>query len=200
MSGGESGPDRPGPPELSRRACLWGLAAVLSMRCARPRRSFASRRFFLTDDYATYFMPGFSEIARLLGQGHFPLLTDRIWNGGALLQEYQYAVFNPVSMLLYVVLGQLDDLAPRGGLLAGPHRHPGGRSFLPLPGAGLRAAPRLSGRSPGAAVGLDLLLGRDELDSRAGQHGLVGLGLGIPCPDVPPPGLRARPPAAWPSP
>jgi hypothetical protein len=47
-------------------------------------------------------MPDFREIARLLGQGHFPLVSDRLWNGGAFLQEHQLAVFNPVSMLLYL--------------------------------------------------------------------------------------------------
>jgi hypothetical protein len=71
----------------------------------------ASRRYFLTDDFATYFVPGFREVARLIADGRFPLLTDRIWNGGALLQEYQYAVFNPVSVLLYLALGGVNDLA-----------------------------------------------------------------------------------------
>ena len=85
-----------------------------------PRRSpspsppppfFATQRYFLTDDFATYFVPGFREVARLIGEGQFPLLTDRIWLGGALLQEYQYAVFNPVSVLLYLALGGVNDLA-----------------------------------------------------------------------------------------
>ena len=86
------------------------LAAVLATAVAATAL-LASRRYFLTDDFATYFVPGFREIARLIGEGRFPLLTDRIWNGGALLQEYQYAVFNPVSVLLYVALGGVDDLA-----------------------------------------------------------------------------------------
>jgi hypothetical protein len=70
-----------------------------------------SRSFFLTDDYITYFRPGFQEIARILAHGQFPFLTDRLWNGGDLLQEYQYAVFNPVSLLLYAVIGRIGDPA-----------------------------------------------------------------------------------------
>jgi len=86
------------------------LAAALAVAVAATALA-VSPRFFLTDDYATYFMPGFREIARLLAHGQFPLLTDRIWSGGALLQEYQYAVFNPVSLALYAGIGQLNDLA-----------------------------------------------------------------------------------------
>ncbi len=95
---------------LSHELALGVLAALLAVAVAATAL-VASRRFFLIDDYATQFIPVFREIARLLGQGHYPLLTDRIWNGGALLQEYQYAVFNPVSMLLYLALSRLDDLA-----------------------------------------------------------------------------------------
>jgi hypothetical protein len=68
-------------------------------------------RFFITDDYATYFMPSFREIARQLYAGHIPLITERLWNGGALIQEYQYAIFNPVSLTLYSIIGNVPNLA-----------------------------------------------------------------------------------------
>ncbi len=105
---------------LRHELALGALAAVLAVAIAATGL-LASRRFFLIDDYATQFIPVFREIARLLGQGHYPLLTDRIWNGGALLQEYQYAVFNPVSMLLYVALGHLDDLATAAAIYSLVH-------------------------------------------------------------------------------
>ena len=85
------------------------LAAFLSVAIAAGAL-IASRRYFLNDDYATQFIPVFREIARLLGAGHFPLVTDRLWLGGALTQEYQYAVFNPVSLVLYWLVGRIDDL------------------------------------------------------------------------------------------
>jgi hypothetical protein len=85
------------------------LAAALSMAAAASAL-LASRRFFFTDDYVTYYMPGFREIARLLYEGQFPFLTDRLWNGGALLQEGQFGLFNPVSLALYAIIGKIDDL------------------------------------------------------------------------------------------
>ena len=85
------------------------LAAGLSMAAAASALA-VSPRFFFTDDYVTYYMPGFREIARLLYEGRFPLLTDRLWNGGALLQEGQFALFNPISLALYAIIGKIDDL------------------------------------------------------------------------------------------
>jgi hypothetical protein len=97
---------------VAGRSDLWlGLFAALIAVGAAGCALLISPRFFLTDDYATYFMPGFREIARLVWSGQAPLITDRVWSGGALLQEYQYAVFNPVSLALYVAVGQTHDLA-----------------------------------------------------------------------------------------
>jgi hypothetical protein len=80
-----------------------------------------SPSFFLTDDYITQFRPAFHEIARLLVHGQFPLLTDHLWNGGALLQEYQYAVFNPISLLLYVIIGQFSDISAGAAIYSLAH-------------------------------------------------------------------------------
>lgn len=99
---------------------LGALAAVLAMAAAAAAL-LVSPRYFFTDDYATQFTPAFREIARLLAQGHFPLITDRVWHGGALLQEYQYAVFNPVSMILYMATGQVDDLASAAAIFSLVH-------------------------------------------------------------------------------
>jgi hypothetical protein len=71
----------------------------------------ANPALYLTDDYATAFMPVFREVARLIWHGQAPLLTDRLWVGGGLLQEYQYGVFNPVSLALYLAIGQIGNLA-----------------------------------------------------------------------------------------
>lgn len=65
--------------------------------------------FFYTDDYQTYFMPMFHEVARLVSQGQAPFITDRIWRGGALLAEYQPAVLNPISLLLYLGIYQMHS-------------------------------------------------------------------------------------------
>ena len=98
-----------------------GLFAALLAMAVAATAALANHRLFLTDDYATYYMPDFREIARLLGQGHFPSVTDRLWNGGAFLQEHQLALFNPVSMLLYAAIGQTSDLALAAELYALAH-------------------------------------------------------------------------------
>jgi hypothetical protein len=77
-----------------------------------------NRRFFLTDDYATQFAPMFKEISRQLHAGDFPLLTDRLWNGGAILQEYQYAVLNPFSLALYYIIGPIKDSAAQAAIFS----------------------------------------------------------------------------------
>jgi len=103
-------PEAVAPADSVRTDWLLGVLAAAVAVAAAAAALFVSPRYFFTDDYTTQFVPVFREVARLLGQGHFPLITDRIWQGGALVQEYQYAVFNPVSVLLYVGLGGLDDL------------------------------------------------------------------------------------------
>jgi hypothetical protein len=90
---------------------LLGLLAALLAAAAAGSALWIHPGFFLSDDYATQFMPVFREIARLVSSGQAPLITDRIWSGGALLQEYQYAVFNPVSLALDIAVGQTHDLA-----------------------------------------------------------------------------------------
>lgn len=66
--------------------------------------------FYFTDDNVSYFSPMFVEISRQLGEGVFPLSTSRLWSGGAIAAEYQFAIFNPVSLLLMFVYGHFTDL------------------------------------------------------------------------------------------
>jgi len=101
-------------------AAAGALAAVVSVAAAAAPL-LAHPGLFLTDDYATQFMPAFREIARLLSHGQFPLLTGRLWEGGALLQEYQYAVFNPVSLVLYLIIAQTSDMALGAAIYALAH-------------------------------------------------------------------------------
>ncbi len=66
--------------------------------------------FYFRDDAQSYFLPGFLEIARLIKTGEWPFLTPRLFQGGAFLAEYQYGVFNPVCLALYLVLDGVDRL------------------------------------------------------------------------------------------
>jgi len=84
----------------ARSALLAGLLAVAT--AAIPL--LHNPGFYFSDDYQTYFLPGFLEIARLIKAGEWPFLSPRLFQGGAFLAEYQYALFNPVSVGLYLVL------------------------------------------------------------------------------------------------
>lgn len=73
-------------------------------------------RFYFNDDYQSYFLPMFREIARLLASGEFPLATPKIWFGGAIAGEYQYAVFHPVCLALYLGLSGIGNLVAAAAL------------------------------------------------------------------------------------
>ena len=67
--------------------------------------------FFFRDDMQHYFMPMFMEIGGQLAQGTWPAISLRTWFGGNLVGEYQYAVYNPVSLLLYWAIHRMSDPA-----------------------------------------------------------------------------------------
>jgi len=98
-------------------AALGALAAVALAATALLNRA----DFFLHDDYRTYFIPMFGEVSRLVRSGEFPLLTDRVWNGGAILAEYQLGVLNPVNLTLMAWVGQMTDLAAAAAAFALAH-------------------------------------------------------------------------------
>ncbi len=77
--------------------------------------------FYYADDNQTYFTPMFGEIARLLEAGEYPLATDRVWYGGAILAEYQYGVLNPICLLLILIAHRFADLAHAAAFYAIAH-------------------------------------------------------------------------------
>ncbi|TXN42538.1 hypothetical protein [Methylobacterium sp. WL7] len=130
---------------LSRGAELrWGLltAALAVATAAIPL--IHEPAFYFTDDYQSYFLPGFLEIARLIKAGEWPFLTPRLFQGGALLAEYQYALFNPVTVLLYLVLDQFERLDRAAAFFALVH--------IGLLAGGTHALSRLVGVSRPASV------------------------------------------------
>lgn len=94
---------------------LWGdigvaaaVAVVAASTAALPL--IGNPYFYFADDFQTFFLPMFQEIARQLKGGYFPVMTDRTWYGGAILAEYQFAVFNPISLGLYALIDQFERL------------------------------------------------------------------------------------------
>jgi hypothetical protein len=70
-----------------------------------------NRYFYFEDDFQSEYMPVLIEIAHQLKAGTFPLIAQGSWHGGALLAHYQYALFNPVSLLLDICLDWFSDIA-----------------------------------------------------------------------------------------
>ncbi|MWV25924.1 hypothetical protein FVE89_28910 [Methylobacterium sp. 2A] len=122
----------------------WGLlTACLAVATAAVPLAHTPT-FYFTDDYQAYFMPGFLEIARLIKAGELPFLSPRLFQGGAFLAEYQYALFNPVSLLLYLVLDGFARLDHAASFFALVH--------VGLLAGGTHALARLVGVSRPAAV------------------------------------------------
>lgn len=104
----EGGRDTPVSGDTHRDVILALACAVAAVMVAGVPLLWEPR-FFYTDDYQTFFMPMFHEVARLLGEGELPLITDRLWRGGAILAEYQVAVLNPVSVALYLLMSKISS-------------------------------------------------------------------------------------------
>jgi hypothetical protein len=79
---------------------------------------FLNHRFYFNDDEQTQHYPYFLEIGRQLHHGRLPFLTLATLNGGNLIIDWQYALFNPVSLLSYWLIAFLNDLTVIGLLLA----------------------------------------------------------------------------------
>ncbi len=61
-------------------------------------------RFFFTDDRQAQYFPYGLIIKDLLLHGHFPLLTTRTFFGGALWLDLQTGIYNPVSLLMTLLI------------------------------------------------------------------------------------------------
>ena len=104
-----------------RSGVLPGVAIALLAMATAAIPLLWNRFFYFADDFQTFFMPVFLEIACQLKRGIFPLATEHSWYGGALMAEYQFALFNPVSLLLYVVMSWMPRLELAADLYALTH-------------------------------------------------------------------------------
>ncbi len=78
-------------------------------------------RAFFNDDSQEAFAPIFMAIGRSLSHGRWPALTLQMLNGGALANEYQYALYNPFSLFTCWVASQFGDQAAAEAAVAGLH-------------------------------------------------------------------------------
>lgn len=122
----------------------WGGAAILLTLATAAVPLLSHPGFYFTDDCQSYFLPGFLEIARLIKAGEWPFLSPRLLQGGAFLAEYQYALFNPVCILLYLVLDGFERLDRAAAFYALSH--------LGILAGGLYALARVVGADRPASV------------------------------------------------
>ncbi len=86
-------PSTGGPAGLLREAAATAAAGLLvAAFCALLL--LHDPGFFWHDDFQSYQLAGFRDIARSWAAGEFPLLSPYSWHGSALAAEYQYGVFS----------------------------------------------------------------------------------------------------------
>src|SRR5437868_5015541 len=75
--------------ELARTAGVALLVAAFASAFL-----LTDRQFFWTDDFQTYQLAAYREVARAWSHGELPLLSPNSWYGGALAGEFQDGVFS----------------------------------------------------------------------------------------------------------
>ena len=81
-------------PLSARREWAWTAFAALLVAAFSLAFLFQDRQFFWNDDYQTYQLAGYRELARAWTHGEVPLLSPYSWFGGALAGEFQQGVFS----------------------------------------------------------------------------------------------------------
>ena len=100
-------------PPLDRSFSGFATAAVVAALLGVAIASYSyviEPAALLRSDKELQFMPFYYEIGRLLQNGEWPLLTTWTMQGGNFLFEYQYGVFNPVSLLSFYLLPYVRDV------------------------------------------------------------------------------------------
>jgi hypothetical protein len=93
------------------------FVAILTA-CTAALPLVGNRYFYFADDFQMMFMPAFLEIAHQIKEWQIPLVTNRTWLGGAFAAEYQFALANPVSIALYLLMDRLDRLDQAAAVFA----------------------------------------------------------------------------------
>ena len=70
-----------------------------------------SRDFFFWDDSAAVFLPTWYAAGTDLWQGHWPTLRPDLWMGGNWAAEAQFGLWNPVNLVMMMIVAKLPDMA-----------------------------------------------------------------------------------------
>ena len=72
---------------------------------------FLEHRFFYWDDVQQTFAPVFYMIGEELRLGNWPAVTTLLWQGGFLVGEGLYQLFNPIALAIFFFLPYIDEIA-----------------------------------------------------------------------------------------
>lgn len=109
-----------------------------------------NHRFYFWNDTESFFMPNWYVIGETLRDGHFPLLNSDAWLAGNYAGETQMGIFNPVLLLLAVIVSLIPDLVV-GAILVKV-------STLLLLATGVYLLAREYGAKPGGAAAVAVAL------------------------------------------
>ncbi|GAA5166177.1 hypothetical protein GCM10023214_38400 [Amycolatopsis dongchuanensis] len=101
------------PAPRSRRVPEWlvvlAVGAVAVVGFSIPY--WLQPRFFFVGDNPESFVPLWHHLGTQLRAGHWPMMDAAGWYGGNYAAEGEYAMWNPVELLGYVVVSLFDNLA-----------------------------------------------------------------------------------------
>lgn len=72
---------------------------------------YRNHRYFYIDDRISETVPKLVDMGRILSSGQMPWLSTNIVNGGGYAAEYLNGVYNPLNLLLSLVLAHVQDVA-----------------------------------------------------------------------------------------
>lgn len=113
-------PCLPGGPTGARRTMVLDCLAAICLGAVLASLPLIGHpRAYYLDDYQAQFMPTYYSIgATLWNNWQVPLLTLKSWVGGNLLGEYQYALLNPVALVLFAALPFFSSLPAGAAFLS----------------------------------------------------------------------------------
>ncbi len=94
-----------------RHRGLAPLVVVLAVLLGSVIVFIQSHEFYFWDDSAAVFLPTWYTVGTDLWQGHWPTLRPDLWMGGNLAAEAQFGLWNPVNLMMMMIVAKIPDMA-----------------------------------------------------------------------------------------
>jgi hypothetical protein len=97
-------------PDVRRSDLKWLGFTALAVVVGGLLPVLTNHRFYFWNDSEAFFLPDWYVIGERLRDGQFPLLNNNAWLAGNYAGETQLGIFNPVLLLLAVMVSLIPDL------------------------------------------------------------------------------------------